>query len=97
MTLTRADGKTVNASFYNSFDIENVEILDIKQLNFEGKKTKDITKSDIRDVVFKGEEKLYLQNKKSKITAGLSNKNLGKIISTIFTRDVESRHAYLKK
>lgn len=97
MKLTRADGKTVDVAFYNNFDIENVEILDIKHLKFEGKKTKDITKSDIRDVVFKGEEKLYLQNKKSKIVAGLSNKNLGKIISTIFTRDVESRHAYLKK
>ena len=43
----------------NNFDIENVEILDIKHLKFVGKKTKDITKSDIRDVVFKGEEKLY--------------------------------------
>lgn len=97
MKLTRADGKSVDVAFYNNFDIKNVEILDIKYLKFEGKKTKDITKSDIRDVVFKGEEKLYLQNKKSKIVAGLSNKNLGKIISTIFTRDVESRHAYLKK
>ena len=97
MKLTRADGKSVDVAFYNNFDIENVEILDIKHLKFVGKKTKDITKSDIRDVVFKGEEKLYLQNKKSKIVAGLSNKNIGKIISTIFTRDVESRHAYLKK
>ena len=97
MKLKRADGKSVDVAFYNNFDIKNVEILDIKYLKFEGKKTKDITKSDIRDVVFKGEEKLYLQNKKSKIVAGLSNKNLGKIISTIFTRDVESRHAYLKK
>ena len=97
MKLTRADGKSVDVAFYNNFDIENVEILDIKHLKFEGKKTKDITKSDIRDVVFKGEEKLYLQNKKSKIVAGLSKKHLNKIISTVFTRDIESRHAYLKK
>ncbi len=79
MKLKRTDGKSVDVVFYDNFDIENIEILDIKQLKFEGKKTKDITKSDIRDVVFKGEGKLYLQNKKSKIVAGLSNKNLGKI------------------
>lgn len=70
--LKRADGKFVDVVFYNNFDIENVEILDIKHLKFEGKKTKDITKSDIRNVVFNGEEKLYLQNNKSKIVAGLS-------------------------
>lgn len=97
MKLTRADGKTVDVAFYNNFDIENVEILDIKHLKFVGKKTKDITKSDIRDVVFKGEEKLYLQNNKSKIIAGLSKKHLNKIISTVFTKDTEGKYGYLKK
>lgn len=97
MKLTRADGKTVVAEFYNNSDFENVEILDIKHLKFEGRKTKDITKSDIRDVVFKGEEKLYLQNKKSKIVAGLSKKHLNKIISTVFTKDTEGKYGYLKK
>ena len=97
MKLTRADGKSIDVAFYNNFDIENVEILDIKHLKFEGKKTKDITKSDIRDVVFKGEEKLYLQNNKSKIVAGLSKKHLNKIISTVFTKDTEGKYGYLKK
>ena len=60
-------------------------------------KTKDISKNHIREVVFKDEVKLYLQNNKSKIVAGLSNKNLGKIISTVFTRDSGDRHTYLKK
>ena len=97
MKLTRADGKSVDVAFYNNFDIENVGILDIKHLKFVGKKTKDITKSDIRDVVFKGEEKLYLQNNKSKIVAGLSKKHLNKIISTVFTKDTEGKYGYLKK
>ena len=97
LKLKRADGKNVDAVFYDNSDIENVDILDIKTLKFEGKKTKDITKSDIRNVVFKGEDKLYLQNKKSKITALLPKKHLTKIISTIFTRDTESRYTYLKK
>ena len=92
--LKRKDGKIVTVSFYDNSDIENVQILDIKTLKFEGKKTKDITKSDIRDVVFKGEEKLYLQNNKLKIAAVLPKKHLTKIISTIFIRDIESRHAY---
>ena len=95
--LKRKDGKIVTASFYNNFDIENVEILDIKHLKYEGKKTKYITKSDIRDVVFKGEEKLYLQNNKSKIVAGLSKKHLNKIISTVFTKDTKGKYGYLKK
>lgn len=60
-------------------------------------KTKDITKSDIRNAVFKGEEKLYLQNNKSKIVAGLSKKHLNKIISTIFTKDTKGKYGYLKK
>ncbi len=95
--LTRKDGKIVEAVYYNNFDINEVEILDIRKLKFEGMKTKDITKAHIRDVVFKGEEKLYLQNKKSKITAGLSKKHLNKIISTVFTKDTEGKYGYLKK
>lgn len=87
MKLRRADGKIVDAIFYDNSDISTVDILDIKTLKFEGKKTKDITKLDIRNAVFKGEDKLYLQNNKSKIVAGLSKKHLGKIISTVFTKD----------
>ena len=45
----------------------------------------------------KDEEKILLQNKHSKMVAGLSKRHLNKIISTVFTRDVESRHTYLKK
>lgn len=51
----------------------------------------------IHNEVFKGEDKIYLQNKNSKMIAGLSKRHVNKIISTIFTRDIESRHAYLKK
>lgn len=65
--LTRRDGKVVDATYYNNFDIDEVEILDIKNLKFEGMKTKDIKKSQIHNAVLKGEEKIYLQNKKSKI------------------------------
>ena len=43
--LKRADGKVVDAIYYNNFDIDEVEILDIKNLKFEGMKTKDIKKS----------------------------------------------------
>ena len=42
LKLTRKDGKVVDVIFYNNVGIENVEILDIKQLKFEGMKTKDI-------------------------------------------------------
>ena len=97
LKLTRKDGKIVVAVFYDNSDITDVEILDIKKLKFEGIKTKDISKANIREIVFKGEEKLYLQNKKSKIVAVLPRKHLTKIISTIFVRDAESRHTYLKK
>ena len=97
LKLKRADGKFVDAVFYDNSDINTVDILNIQNLKFEGKKTKDITKLDIRNAVFKGADKLYLKNNKSKIVAGLSKKHLGKIISTIFTRDIESRHTYLKK
>ena len=95
--LKRKDGKIVTASFYDNSDIKTVSILNIKTLKFEGKKTKDITKSDIRNAVFKGHDKIYLQNKISKITAGLSNRNLGKIISTVFTKDTAGKYSYLKK
>ena len=78
--------------FYNNVGIDNVEILDIKKLKFEGMKTKDIKKAFIRDVVFKSDEKLYLQNKISNITALLPRKHLTKIISTVFRRDIESRY-----
>jgi len=97
LKLKRADGKIVDAVFYDNSDINTVKILDIKTLKFEGKKTKDITKDDIRKVVFKGEDKLYLQNKKSKMVAGLSKKHLGKIISTVFTKDKDGKYGYLKK
>ena len=41
------DGKMVDAVYYNNADIENVEILNIKELKFEGKAVKDIKKADI--------------------------------------------------
>ena len=36
--LIRQDGKIVDVIFYDNSDIENVEILYIKKLKFEGKK-----------------------------------------------------------
>ena len=78
--LKRKDSKIVTASFYDNSDIETVSILNIKTLKFEGMKTKDIKKSQIHSVVLKEKEKVYLQNKKSKIVAGLSKKHLNKII-----------------
>lgn len=95
--LRRKDGKIVEAELYNFADIDSVEILDIKQLKFEGTSAKDIKKADIHRAVLKGENKLSFQNKYSKMVAGLSKTHLNKIISTVFTRDIESRHAYLKK
>ena len=95
--LTRQDGKIVDVIFYDNSDIENVEILDIKKLKFEGKKTKYITKTDIYNSVFNGKEKLYFQNKCSKIIAELSKRHLLKIISTVFTKDTEGKFSYLKK
>lgn len=59
LILTRKDGKIVDVIFYNNADIDEVEILDIKKLKFESTKVKDITKSDIRDCVFSGNETLY--------------------------------------
>jgi len=97
ITLKRKDNKVVPVTFYDISDINTVPILDIKTLKFEGMAVKDIKKSQIHEEVLKGEEKIYLQNYRSKIVAGLSKKHLNKIISTIFTRDIESRHAYLKK
>ena len=95
--LYRKDGKIVNVELYNFTNISDVAILDIKQLKFEGIAAKDIKKSDIHNAVLKNSNKLYFQNKYSKMVAGLSKKHLNKIISTVFTRDIESRHAYLKK
>ena len=95
--LKRQDGKIVDVTYYNNADIDNVEILDIKKLKFEGIKTKDIKKFQIHQEVLKGEEKILLQNNRSKMIASLSKRHLNKIISTVFTRDIESRHAYLKK
>lgn len=97
LKLTRKDGKVIDVIYYDNFDIDEVEILDIKKLKFEGMKTKDIKKANIHNEVLKGEEKIFLQNKHSKMIAGLSKRHLNKIISTVFTRDVESRHTYLKK
>ncbi len=95
--LTRKDGKLIDVEIYNNENINNVEILDIKTLRFEGMKTKDIKKSDIHNVVLKDENKLYLQNKQSKMVAGLSKKHLNKIISTVFTKDTQGKFSYLKK
>ena len=97
LKLTRKDGKVVNVIFYNNTGIDNVGILDIKKLKFEGMKTKDIKKALIHNEVLKGEDKIYLQNKCSKMIAGLSKKHLNKIISTVFTKDNEGKFSYLKK
>ena len=97
LKLTRKDGKVVDVIFYDNAGIDNVEILDIKKLKFEGMKTKDIKKSLIHNEVLKGEDKIYLQNKCSQIVAGLSKKHLNKIISTVFTKDNEGKFSYLKK
>ena len=97
LKLTRRDGKIVDVIYYNNFEMDDIEILDIKKLKFEGMKTKDIKKSNIQSVIFNGKEKVYLQNKISKIVAGLSKKHLNKIISTVFTKDIEGKYGYLKK
>ena len=97
LKLTRRDGKVIDVIYYENFDIDEVEILDIKKLKFEGMKTKDIKKNHIQDAIFNGKEKVYLQNKISKIVAGLSKKHLNKIISTVFTKDTEGKYGYLKK
>ena len=95
--LIRKDGRAIDVTFYDNPGITEVEILDIKKLKFEGKKTKDIRKTDIKQVVFKDKSKVYLQNNRSKIVAALSKTHIDKFISTIFKRDVESRYSYLKK
>ena len=97
LKLTRRDGKVLDVIYYDNFDIDEVKILDIKKLKFEGMKTKDIKKNHIQDAIFNGKEKVYLQNKISKIVAGLSKKHLNKIISTVFTKDSEGKYGYLKK
>ena len=97
LKLTRRDGKVIDVIYYDNFNTEEVEILDIKKLKFEGMKTKDIKKNHIQDAIFNGKEKVYLQNKISKIVAGLSKKHLNKIISTVFTKDTEGKYGYLKK
>ncbi len=97
LKLTRRDGKVIDVIYYDNFDIDEVDILDIKKLKFEGMKTKDIKKNHIQDAIFNGKEKIYLQNKISKIVAGLSKKHLNKIISTVFTKDTEGKYGYLKK
>ena len=57
LKLTRRDGKVIDVIYYENFDIDEVEILDIKKLKFEGMKTKDIKKANIHNEVLKGEEK----------------------------------------
>ncbi len=97
LKLTRKDGKIVDVILYDNDGISDVEILDIKKLRFAGMNTKDIKKTYIQDVVFNGKDKVYLQNKISKIIAGLSKKHLNKIISTVFTKDIGGKYGYLKK
>ena len=97
LKLTRQDGKVVEVTFYNNAGIDEVEILDIKKLKFEGMKVKDIKKSHIKKAVFKDKNKVYFQNEKTKIVAALSKTHVDKFISTVFKRDVENRYSYLKK
>ena len=95
--LIRNNGEIIFAEMYNNLCIDKINVLKIKKLKFSGMKTKDITKSHIRNIVFEGEEKLYLQNKYADITACLSKTHLNKIISTVFTKDSEGKYSYLKK
>ena len=48
----------------------------------------------MHNAVLKNEDKIYVQNNKTKMVAGLSKKPLNKIISTIFTLDIESRYIF---
>ena len=95
--LYRKDGKIVKVELYNFTGINDVAILDIKHLKFKGIAAKDIKKSDIHNAVLKDKNKLYFQNKYSKMVAGLSKKHLNKIISTVFTKDTQGKFSYLKK
>ena len=97
LKLTRKDGKVVDVTFYNNADIDEVKILDIKKLKFEGMKVKDIKKSHIKKAVFQSDGNARFQNKRTKIVAGLSRTHLEKMVSTVFTRDTQSRCSYLKK
>ena len=63
-------------------------------LKYEGKAVNDIKKADIHNAFLKNEDKIYVQNNKTKMVAGLSKKSLNKIISTIFTLDIESRYIF---
>lgn len=63
-------------------------------LKFEGKAVNDIKKADIHKAFLKNEDKIYVQNNKTKMVAGLLKKHLNKIISTIFTCNIESRYAF---
>jgi hypothetical protein len=58
--LQRNDGKIVEPVFYEKNIDEVVEILNIKNLKFEGKDASNISKSDIRNVVFKAQDKYFL-------------------------------------
>lgn len=97
LKLTRKDGKVVDVIFYNNAGIDVVEILDIKKLKFEGMKTKDIKKSLIHNEVLRGEDKIYLQNKRSQMVAGLSKKHLNKIISTYLQKIMKENSVILKR
>lgn len=68
--LCRKDGKAVKVELYNFTGINDVAILDIKHLKFEGIAAKDIKKSDIHNAVLKDKNKLYFQNKYSKWLQG---------------------------
>ena len=63
-------------------------------LKFEGKAVNDIKKADIHNAFLKNEDKIYVQNNKTKMVACLLKKSLNKIISTIFTLDIESRYIF---
>lgn len=66
LKLMRKDGKMVDAVYYNNTDIENVEILNIKELKFEGKAVKEIKKADIHNAILKNEDKIYVKITKQK-------------------------------
>ena len=66
LKLTRRDGKVIDVIYYDNFNIDEVEILDIKKLKFEGMKTKDIKKNHIQDVILMEKRRFIFRIKSQK-------------------------------
>ena len=96
--LLRKDGKSIDIEYYNNDDIEIINSLNIRKLNFANKNfPKDIKKADINKTVFKELNKVNIKNSKSNITATLSKSSLKKIISTVFDSKKENSVTRLEK